>query len=379
MLIYFSITASFLVLSYSCVVTFLAFIWNKNVNGNKKKSPYSPNLKIPISLIISLRNESGNIKTLLHSISQQEYQYFEVICVNDHSEDNTAEIIESYLASSKSNFNLKLVNLEKGSKGKKAAITKGVEQAAGELIVTTDADCQMGKYWLTEIASHYSDTASYLMSGPVQINPEGKWFQKLQSLEFLTLVGIGATGIFLKTPSMCNGANLAYPKKIFEAVGGYQSSMHLPSGDDAFLLESVKAIAPQKISFIAHKNAIVRTAATESFKAFFHQRKRWASKWNAHQKGIQSTIALSIFLMYAFWLIAFVLTLLGTFNWILFLTFSVLKYLAEHFYLSKVLNFFKSQKLKYFIPLLYLVYPFYTLIFGMAVQFGHYEWKGRVN
>lgn len=363
-----------LILVYSITVLYSTITWKKIGNSQPiEKFPQEASLR-SISVVIPVRNEASNIVKLLKCLELQTHENFEVIVVDDHSDDNTFQIIEDFQF--KSVLKIKILQLE-STYGKKNAITKAVHSSDSELIVTTDADCLMGKDWLVSISNHFLETNAFLISSPVKIGHQGNWFQKLQAVEFSTLIGIGAISIFLKKPSMCNGANLAYPKKIFEIVGGYKDSLDIPTGDDAFLLEKIKALDISKISFFKNQNAIVTTKPAENFHQFYQQRKRWASKWNAHQDGNQNVIAVGLFFMYLFWIISLVLVITNHASLSIFIIFSLLKYTAEYYYLSKILKFFNLKKLVRYIPILYLLYPFYTLLFGIAVQFGKYEWKGR--
>src|SRR5690606_17504205 len=113
----------------------------------------------------------------------------EVIVVDDHSTDNTPEIIRSF-----SNRGVKLIQLnelEPLNSYKKKAISEAINHAKGELIVATDADCLMGSNWLGSIVSMYEKENLFLISGPVVYHNEKTIFERLQTLEFLYLIGLG--------------------------------------------------------------------------------------------------------------------------------------------------------------------------------------------
>ncbi len=103
-----------------------------------------------ISVIIPARNEEENIGNLLKALQEQTYpkELFEIIVVDDHSTDKTAEIVAQF-------ENVKLLHLEDdiNNSYKKKAIETGIAAASGELIVTTDADCIPSSEWLQTIAS----------------------------------------------------------------------------------------------------------------------------------------------------------------------------------------------------------------------------------
>lgn len=331
----------------------------------------------PVSILLPVRNESLNLPFLLKSISQQTHKNHEVILIDDHSTDDTLAVAQSL--DKKYQLDLKILHLEKLETGKKTAISKGIQKAKGKLIITTDADCSMGNNWVLSFTQQYLKEDSCLISGPVCIEPNSSWSSKLQTVEFSTLIGVGASSIAFHSPNMCNGANLAYPKSVFLEVGGYQDSLHIPSGDDIFLLEKIKSKYPNKISFLKSKEAIVYTKPAGSLYRFIQQRKRWASKWNISKSMLQTFIAIGVFLLYFTWMVALLFTLTHKISWVLFLTISFLKFMAEYVLLWRVLKFFDKTKLVPFTVLLYIMYPFYTLLIGFLVQFGKYEWKDRVN
>src|SRR5690606_17909477 len=162
--------------------------------------------------------------------------------------------------------------------GKKAAIRTGLDYAKGDLIVTTDADCQMGANWLAVIEEFYHSQKLKMVIGPVALHAGDALFSQMQSIEFASLIGSGAASFKLGIPSMCNGANLAYSKEVFFEVNGFEDTMHLASGDDEFLMHKVVEKYPEKVSFLKNKEAVVKTNSMPDLNSFFNQRIRWASK-----------------------------------------------------------------------------------------------------
>src|SRR4030095_3544460 len=121
------------------------------------------NPSVSISVIIAARNEEANIEALINSLAGQTYpkQLFEVIVVDDHSEDRTWELIQQNAIA----LSLKCIRLkdrvrpdENLRSYKKRAIEEGISLATGELIVTTDADCRFEPEWLRTIAAFHDET-----------------------------------------------------------------------------------------------------------------------------------------------------------------------------------------------------------------------------
>ena len=196
-------------------------------------------IKTIISVIIPARNEENNILNLLSDLKKQNYPagLYEVIIIDDHSTDKTYKRVLKFI---KDNDNqvVKIIRLEAGQLTdtyKKNAITKGIEISKGDLIVTTDADCRFGPDWLKTIAGYYEAKRCKMIIGPVAYHNETTFFEKLQSLEFLSLVAVSAGASAIGKPIMSNGANLAYEKEAFKIAGGF-SKDRFSSGDDVFLM-----------------------------------------------------------------------------------------------------------------------------------------------
>jgi cellulose synthase/poly-beta-1,6-N-acetylglucosamine synthase-like glycosyltransferase len=175
---------------------------------------------------------------------------------------------------------------------------------------------------------------------------------------------------------MCNGANLAYTKTAFTAVGGFEGIDHIASGDDMLLMGKIQSFFPGRTGYVKDPRVIVSTPYTSGIRAFFNQRIRWASKVSHYQHQFTFlTLALVYLLNMSFLILFFVCIFYGHWKWLLLLL--ICKTLSEYFFVSKVAAFFGQQSLmKYFI----LCQPFhilYTVIAGSFGSFGRYEWKNR--
>lgn len=330
-----------------------------------------------ITVVIPVRNESGNIETLLNDLSGQSYTHFEVIVADDSSTDDTLSILQQYARSAP--FSLRPLPLpnERTASPKKRAITQSIALATGDLIVTTDGDCRVGPEWLATIASFYEQTGAKLISGPVTFTAGQTVFDALQTVEFASLIGSGACTMALGVPTMCNGANLCYEKRVFTEVGGFAGVDHLASGDDELLMHKIAATYPAGVHFLKSPAAIVQTDAHQSWRGFYNQRKRWASKWRAYESYLPSILAVFVFLSNAAPVVAVGGWLLGFLNGNDALAVIGLKLLPEFLFLRQILVFLQKKSSVWVIPLTQLVYPLYVLFFGLAAQGKGYSWKGR--
>jgi poly-beta-1,6-N-acetyl-D-glucosamine synthase len=324
-----------------------------------------------LSVIIPVRNEELNIKRLVHELQCQTLKSFEVILVNDHSSDQSRNIIVQ-LTHDLAQFRI----LDNPGVGKKAALTAGIHFAKGEIIVTTDADCFFSSSWLELIHEHFCNPTVKLTFGAVRINSGASFFAQLQSMEFASVLGTGVAAHALGFPLYCNGANLAFRRSTFEEVKGYEGNMDIPSGDDEFLLKKVAAVYPSGTKFMNQSESIVSTIPQPTLKEFVHQRVRWAGKWKYSQTASSKILAFAfavvqVLVLLVIWMILFTpypTAFLFAFFGKIFLEF-LFVFLVQHFLKERT-------KLLPFL-ILQLVYPFYFLGVGILSNFTAYSWKGR--
>jgi len=336
-----------------------------------------------ITIIIPARNEEASVEECLQNILSQNYPHnlTEIIVVDDNSTDNTAMLVEKIIAENKDRTIrlLKLKDVSATAVFKKRAITEAVAVATGKLIVTTDADCRMGKEWLGSIAAYYETHQPKMILAPVTFTEEKSVFEKLQTLEFIGYIGVSAAAVAMKNPLMCNGANLAYEREAFNAVGGYVHNDNLASGDDVFLMLKIKKMFPGGIHFLKAKEAIVKTFAQKSLNDFFQQRKRWLSKRPGYKDFSVIGTALLVYAFNFFVLLGFVLSFFtaGKFFLVLFTLLFLLKCVSDFVFLYPVAKFFgRRELLWWFLPEQVLVIIYVTLM-GIIGSNGKYKWKGR--
>ena len=329
---------------------------------------------IKISVIIPARNEEENIGKLLSSLEKQTYppHLFEVIVVDDHSTDNTATVVSDY-----SFVKLILLEADNINSYKKKAIETGIAAASGDLIVTTDADCIVQKNWLKTISSFKEKTNTVFIAAPVVLENKSTLLQAFQALDFLVLQGITAASVQKRFHNMCNGANLAYERKAFFEVNGFSGIDNIASGDDMLLMQKIAKRFPEKISYLLSKDVIVTTQAAKTWKEFFSQRIRWASKaTNYNDIQIFSTLFLVYFFNCAL-LALFIFGFWMHFLWLGFISILILKTIVELTFIYPVAKFYNKQNLIKWFPFFQPLHIVYTVIAGWLGIFGSFEWKGR--
>ncbi|SHL78995.1 glycosyltransferase [Hymenobacter psychrotolerans] len=332
------------------------------------------------SVLIAARNEAENLPLLLADLRRQTLPapQFEVLIVDDHSTDATAEVAAADSGAVEVRV-IRLAEVPGAGTGKKAALQAALAQARAPWVVCTDADCRLHPDWLRSYAALLAEAGPEVrfVSGPVLLTGPETWLASLSGLEFAGLVGTGAASIGAGLPTMCNGANLAYHRDAFAAVAGFAGNEHLASGDDEFLMHKLHAAFPGSIRFLKHPAALVRTAGPPTLAALLRQRVRWASKWRHYRHPASQRLAVLV-------LLANVALAAGALAlpWLPVLapwaaTAWLLKLGADVWFLSPVLRFLGRRRWLWWVPVLQLAYAPYALAVGLAGLRGGYVWKGR--
>ncbi len=362
---------------YAILIAALTVGWWR-LKTHENTGPYQ---KVKISIVVAVRNEATNIETLLTSFLRQDYppSLFEIIITDDHSVDQTMQIANEIFAGQKPELSLKLVVSDpKDSSGKKAAIDRGIKVSTGELIVITDADCTVGPKWISTFAAYFAEHSPQMILGPVKMTDSGSFFGKLQSLEFTSLISSAAGSCKAGFPLLANGANLAFTRSAYDACGGFAGNLHYPSGDDMFLMMSIKKkFGAKAIRFLRSENAIVYTPAIQGFKSFLNQRIRWVSKSRGYTDPMLIMASLIVFLANAWLVISAFLALMFPAFLSLFVMFYIGKLIIDLPLMIGYSRFQKSAALIWLFPFIELLNAGYTLIIGIVGNIGNYEWKGR--
>ena len=328
-----------------------------------------------ISVLIAARNEGKNIERLLKSLYEQSYdkKEFEVIIVDDHSDDDTSDVVKSFIASH-SDMNLKLLQAEQN--GKKLAISQALHAAENEVIIVTDADCELPIRWMEKMLAYYDKKGLKMLLGPVLLSPANTLFEKLQVLEHLSLIASTAGSAGIGMPVMCNGANMMYDRESALKVEGDRKDMSIASGDDMFLMEQfLRRYGSSSVNFFLNKEVIVKTATMPNLKAFFRQRRRWASKTKAYTNWKIIATALIVFMFNLSIVGFFFAGLVMPVFWAFFVLYVILKTLIDFPIMKRITAFMRQKNLQYWMFPLEFIYPFYVVFTALSGLFLKPKWK----
>jgi cellulose synthase/poly-beta-1,6-N-acetylglucosamine synthase-like glycosyltransferase len=261
--------------------------------------------------------------------------------------------------------------------GKKAAIARGIDAATHDIIITTDADCSYSKNWINTLLTYREKMDAVFVAAPVQFRKEMNLLDRFQSLDFMALQGITASGVSGKYLNMCNGANLLYTIEAFLQVRGFEGIDHIASGDDMLLMEKIDKAFPGGVAYCFSDDAIVVTEPAASWSAFIQQRIRWSSKAKNYTSFFTKAVLLLVYLVNAA-VVSLLLAGIVDWQWLKYgLLLIAMKTIVELPFMIRIARFFnKSALIAWFIPFQPL-HALYTVVAGTFGLFSTYRWKGR--
>jgi hypothetical protein len=191
----------------------------------------------------------------------------------------------------------------------------------------------------------------------------------------MSLQGVTMGSFGIGKPFMCNGANFAYTKKLFQAVGGYAGNDKIASGDDVFLLQKAVLHAPENVHYLKSNDIIVKTKPENDLYKLFMQRVRWASKTTGYQSAYAQLLAVAVLLMNAGLVVGFWMAASGRLDWRVLLSTFAFKYAVDYLLLYKTNAYLRNGN--WLLPLASsVVYPLFSSLVALYSLVGSYTWKG---
>jgi cellulose synthase/poly-beta-1,6-N-acetylglucosamine synthase-like glycosyltransferase len=323
-----------------------------------------------VSVVVVSRNEEKTIAACIQSLLDQAFpdDLYEILIINDHSTDQTVNIIERF-----ENSHIHLYHLEdfpafiRKQAYKKSGITLGVHKSSFETIVVTDADCIHPERWLASMVQYLESKDLVFATAPVILQEGKSLLEKMQETEQLTLMAVTGAGMVSGFHDLANGANMCFRKSAFLAVNGYEGNEHFASGDDMFLVEKMRYAYRDKIGFVKSLDATVQTNAKKTWATLFNQRLRWAGK----NKGLKNKSIDQVWTFIGAYHVAMLLFLAIalvkiTSPWP-FIIMLIVKWTMDYMLIAMSASFFKrTSLLKYFVPLQFY-YTYYVMVMGFKM------------
>ncbi len=295
--------------------------------------------------------------------------------MDDASEDNTYQIALKTLQNS--DISYQLIKKET-HQGKKRNLSEAIQKAKGSIIITSDADVvYRNPHWLLTIANYFKTYAPNMLIMPIDFESQPDFLAQLQITENLALTAITAGYSGIQKPFMCNGANLAFKKDVYELVNGYQSHLHISSGEDVFLLEDLKKMNPNLVHYGLIRELIVKTKAVNTFEGLLKQRIRWASKAKYNSNNINLFAGFIILAANLLFLALFVAILKKSVIIPYLSIFVLAKFVFDFLLLFLASNFLGRTKQIWWLIPFECIYWLYALIVGTSSLFLKPNWKGK--
>lgn len=249
-----------------------------------------------VTMIVPARDAEHTLAPLLQDLNAQDLpkDCVQVIVVDDHSSDGTAQVVLGMMPRWP-----QLQLMGNAGEGKKAAITTGVAAALHGIVILTDADARCGRERARLIAGAMEHDHLDLLILPVRTTGAGSFVGRLQEEEQAGLLGMALGEALLGRPGLAYGANLAFRREAFEAVGGYAGE-RFASGDDVFLVQRMKK-AGKRIGAGYANDVAVTVEAEPTWWGFVQQRLRWAGKMRSVGGGMPWVGLLVLVLPWALW------------------------------------------------------------------------------
>ena len=368
-------------LFYCWLIIYFLVGWLKLKKINEAQSDRKGSLPF-VSIIIPVRNESEHIQDCIKAVIAQSYprHLYEIIVVDDYSTDPTYSLAKEIEYDSLIVLDLSKYFGEASERvpNKKKAITIGIKNAKGQLIVTTDGDCLMGEQWLETMVDFYRNHDYKFITGPVMLRPAKNMLTLFQQIDVISMIGITGGTIANGYPTMCNGANLLYEKKAFHEVDGYKGNTDIPTGDDIFLMQKIEMLSPDSIGFVKNIDACVYSQPESTFDSFVAQRVRWTSKSTAFQKR-SVTFMLAFAYLLNLLILIFIPIAFQPFEmaWLPLAVAFGAKFLLDLIFNIAVTGFFKRRILLLLMPVFEPLHILYIVCIGVLGLSGKYTWKER--
>lgn len=299
----------FLGFAFLLQLIYYVLIYGK-VGRVKQTSTSNPDATFPpISVVICARNEYENLEQNLPLIAEQDYPNYEIIVVDDCSEDDTIILLERL---SKQYPHLRQTNIKKDDKfghGKKLAVTIGIKSAKNDIIVFTDADCTpYTNQWLKQMSLGYTSDKTEIVLGYCGYKKSKGFLNRIIRCDAF-FIGLNYLGLAMShLPYMGIGRNLSYRKQLFLKNKGFASHLSLLSGDDDLFINEVATSKNTRVAI--SKDALLTTPAKETLDAWILQKTRHGSTYKRYTLKSKFLLSTEMVSRLIFFMLTIVLTVL---------------------------------------------------------------------
>lgn len=292
----------FYVFSICIVLQTLFAVWMLWVKPSSELKKNKQTAIVPVSIIICAKNEAKNLLENLPFILSQNHPDFEVIVVNDASDDLTETVLNGF-----SDKKLKIVHIpvdeERTLPGKKFALSKGIAAAGNEQLLLCDADCKPASNEWASLMTANLILSKEIVAGYGAYEKRKGWlnvFIRWETLHtFLQYSTYAQSGV----PYMAVGRNLACTKSVLLKAQSEPIWASMPSGDDDLLIQLMGN--RKNVGIVSNSAAFTYSEAKATFREWIMQKQRHLSTGKLYKKHIQLLLGLyglSHGIMWLLWL-----------------------------------------------------------------------------
>ena len=341
----------------------LAFYKQKQTEGKKR----------PVSIIICAKNEYLNLHANLPIILDQDYPEFEVIVVNDSSDDETDILLDEM---AKLFPRLKAVHINQSLNffhGKKFPLSIGIKEARYEYLLLTDADCRpKSDQWLNRMQAGFSQDKEIVLGYGAYARVPG-FLNKLIRFEAFLIAVQYLSFSLCKLTYMGVGRNLAYTKTLFHRNNGFISHLNIPSGDDDLFINT--AATSKNTTLCIDELSHTQSVAKNTFSLWFRQKRRHLTTARYYRFLHQFLLG-----MYAFTQIIFFISfiLLLSYRYVIFISLGMfaLRLITQLIIWTKISGKLGEKDLLVFSPIFEVVLLVINIFTGAANLFlPQQRWK----
>jgi len=237
-----------------------------------KEKPSTVKEQFPISVIVCAKNEAKYLKEFLPGILTQNYPDYEVIVVNDGSNDDTEDILKIYKSEYPKLYVTTLPSTGKFKHSKKLAVSIGLKAAKNDWVLLIDADCKaVSENWISKMQEQFEENADFVLGYGGYLGSKG-FLNKMIRFDTLFIALQYFTFAMAKLPYMGVGRNLAYRKQIFFTNKGFFRHLHLASGDDDLFVNDNATKSNVRIQL--NTDSFTYSVPENEVKAWLYQKKR---------------------------------------------------------------------------------------------------------
>jgi glycosyltransferase involved in cell wall biosynthesis len=341
---------------------YILFVYGKLALYKVKSNQEIENSK-EVSIVICAHNEQENLKSFLPGILEQDYPNFEVIVVNDCSEDDTKWVLQDFASKY---ANLKIVEIKEHIQlkhSKKFALTMGIKAAKNPYLLMTDADCQPNSSnWLKEMAGSFQENKDIVLGYSPYFKFPG-FLNRLIRFE-TTHTAMSYLSYAIKGDAyMGVGRNLAYTKDLFFTNKGFTDHMHIKSGDDDLFVNATANRHNVEINIAP--DAFVYSEPKTTWKSYYKQKARHSGASTLYKGRHQRMLGTQLITAALFYLVMVVAIAIVPQYWYIGIAAYLIRLICQVLIFRPIYKKLEVSDLLLWLPILDLYYYFYICFNGL--------------